>query len=424
MRRSSRGTAVVRIVKNLPRVLAFLAVLALPALAFAQAAWEREKGNCEVLFQTPDEAPLGDLRQCVGLWEAYRDVNAVDATKRQVAARAFQRVYREGDPEAKHLAKGALGRMGFVPEEKAAAADPNAGKRKKYRAHTATEADAKAAQEIRKKGMALFGKKDWRGALDEFNRALEKDPANSQILYDAACAYSRDGDRPNAVEYLMRLSDLGTPDALAKLKKARTDGDFEAMRDDPGFKRATGYAKIKVLNGMPQADQELGEDNVFKLVEMLHSPKLGYVVEEGGKDKHPRERPHVWFKDHSKIQAYVMVKLIGHPRTRLVPIDWDTPWDLIVSWADRVEIVDGEKVCKYSMSKNDPEKRLADAFKTKDDALAKPDEYLAKADEVLSQPQQTVDQAGALVDKAKGAVDKAGKAVDAVKDAGSKIKLW
>lgn len=421
---SLRETAVVRNLTHAPLALAVLAVLAVPAAASAQAAWEREKGNCEVLFQTPDEAPLGDLRQCVGLWEAYRDLSQVDGPKRQVAARAFQRVYREGDGEARHLAKAALGRMGFAPEEKAAAADSGLAKRKKYRAHTATEADQKAALEIRKKGMAAYQKKDWAGAVAEFNRALEKDPANTQILYDAACSYARDGDRPNAVEYLMRLADLATPDALAKVKKARTDADFEGMRDEPGFKRATGYAKIKVLNGMPQADQELGEDNVFKLVEMLHSPKLGYVVEEGGKDKHPRERPHVWFKEHSKIQAYVMVKLIGHPRTRLVPIDWDTPWDLIVSWADRVEIVDGEKVCRYSMSKNDPEKRLADAFKAKDDALAKPDEYLAKADEVLSQPQQTVEQAGALVDKAKGMVDKAGKAVDAVKGAGDKIKLW
>ena len=408
-------------------LLVMIGVVAAPAVA--QPAWTREKGNCEALFQSPDQAPLSDLRSCLGLWEAYRDVSGLDAAKKQVVARAFQRVYREGDEEAKHLAKGALGRLGFAP----AADDPNApkavveAKRKKYRAHAASDGDQKAALELRKKGMASFERKQWRAAIHEFGEALDKDPASAQLNYDMACAYSRDGDRPNAVEYLMRLSDLGTPDSIAHLKKARADGDFEAMRDDPGFKRATGYAKVKVLNGMPAEDKDLGEESVFKLVEILRTPKLGWVVEEGGDDKHARAQPHIWFKPHSKVQAYILMKLLGHPRVRLVPIDWDTPWDLIVSWADAVDMVDGEKVAKNSFSKkdkngNDPTKRLDAAMKSQDDALAKPDEYVAKADKVLSEPQQGVDSVTKTLDSVKGLGDKAGKAVDAVKGLG-KIKF-
>jgi hypothetical protein len=175
---------------------------------------------------------------------------------------------------------------------------------------------------------------------------------------------------------------------------------------------------------MPPADEEIGEDNVFRLAQLLRNPKLGYVVEEGGKDKHPRSRPHVWFKDHAKAQAVIVMKLLGHPRTRLVPIDWDTPFDLIVSWADQVEVVDGEKVCRNGVQQNDPEKRLQQAIADKDSALSRPDDYLAKADEVLSQPEQTVDQVTGLVDQARGLGDKAKGAVDAVQGAGKKLKVW
>lgn len=410
-------------------IIALAVVGSIAAPAVAQPAWTREKGNCDALLQAPDQAPLSDLRTCLGLWEAYRDVSGLDAGKKQVAARAFQRVYREGDEEARHLAKGALGRLGFAPGSE----DPNApkavveAKRKKYRAHGASEGDQKAAAELRKKGMALYGAKKWRPAIEVFGEGLGKDPASAQLLYDMACSYSRDGDRPNAVEYLMRLSDLATPDAIARLKKARTDEDFEAMRDEPGFKRATGYAKVKVLNGMPAEDKDLGEESVFKLVEILRTPKLGWVVEEGGDDKHARAQPHIWFKAHSKVQAYILMKLLGHPRVRLVPIDWDTPFDLIVSWADQVDTVDGEKVAKNSFSRkdkngNDPTKRLDAAMKTQDDALARPDEYLSKADQVLSQPQQSVDSVTKTLDQVKGLGEKAGKAGDAVKSLG-KIKF-
>ncbi|MBP7127346.1 hypothetical protein KBD49_13365 [Myxococcota bacterium] len=397
--------------------------LAMPA-ATAQESWDREKGNCEGFFQSPDEAPLAELQTCLKIWEAYRDVRQLSEPQRQTAARAFQRVFRDGDPESRYLARTALGRLGFAPETAQAGTAQQAPKRKKYRAHPAGEEDQKAALQIRKKGMDRYQKKDWEGAIALFEQALERDPASTQLLYDAACAHALAGHREMAVEYLLRLADLATPDAMAKLAKARKDKDFDRMREDPDFKRATGYAKVKVLNGMPPADEEIGEDNVFRLAQLLRNPKLGYVVEEGGKDKHPRSRPHVWFKDHAKAQAVIVMKLLGHPRTRLVPIDWDTPFDLIVSWADQVEVVDGEKVCRNGVQQNDPEKRLQQAIADKDSALSRPDDYLAKADEVLSQPEQTVDQVTGLVDQVQGLGDKAKGAVDAVQGAGKKLKVW
>jgi tetratricopeptide (TPR) repeat protein len=398
--------------------------------AGAQQNWERQKGNCEEVFGSFQQAQINELKYCAALWEAYRDVSRLDDSRKQAVAGAFQRLLREGDPEGRFVARNALTRLGFPP----AADTPSAGadtssrapERKKYRALPASDGDRKAAGQVRAKGMARYKKKDFQGALVMFQEALSRDPGSEQILYDIACCHGLLGDGAQAAEYLTRLSDLGTKPALARLRKAWTDRDFDRVRDDPGFKRATGYARIKVLNGMPTDDKELGDDNNYKLVALLKSPKLGFVAELGGDDKHSRDRPHIWFKDFSKASAFVVRQLIGHPRTRLVPIDWDTEWDLIVSWADKVEVVDGVATVRYSMTRKDatgktPEERLDGAARSRDEALSSPDEYIGKAEKTIAEPGKAADKVGSTVDRATGAVEKVGDAVDKVKGLGGKF---
>ena len=70
---------------------------------------------------------------------------------------------------------------------------------------------------------------------------------------------------------------------------------------------------------------------------MLGGERLGFQAVEGGADRYVRDRPHVWYQPHAKASAFVVREVIGHPRTRVVPIDWSTEWDIVVSWADRPE---------------------------------------------------------------------------------------
>lgn len=400
-------------------------------------AWDRQKGNCDAILATPDQVSLAELKYCVSLWEAYRDVSTLKPGEREAVAPAFHRLYREGDEEGRHIARNALGRLGFTPqaespeelERKRQAAQATSG-RKKYRPHKAEPQDQKAAQKIRAQAYKAYKKRDYAGALRLLDQALQRDPAYVQALYDAACCYALLGDRDNAIEYLMRLADIGDKEAMERLRKARKDKDFHAIREDPGFKKATGFARVKVFNGMPPADREVGEDNVFLLVEMLRNPKLGYEVVEGGDDKHVRDRPHIWYKEHSKLQAYVIRKLIGHPRALLIPIPptRETDFDILVSWADKVEADQfGVKSSKYSLVGGggggvggsggpslNPEKRVDQALREQDEALRQPEEYARKTERVIDTPER-------MQNKAESAVDRVESTVNTIERVGDKL---
>lgn len=402
-----------------------------------QSHWERQKGNCDAVFATPEKVTIPELKYCVALWEAYRDISSLRPGEREAVAPAFQRLYREGDDEGRHIARNALGRLGFVPqaespeeiERRRRAAQQVTG-RKKYRPHKAEPADQKAAQKIRAQAYKAYKKRDYRGALALLDQALKRDPAYVQALYDAACCYALLGDRDNAIEYLLRLADIGDKEAMERLRKARKDKDFDGIRDEPGYKKATGFARVKVFNGMPAADREVGEDNVYLLIEMLRNPKLGYEVVDGGGDKHIRDRPHIWYKEHSKLQAYVIRKLIGHPRALLIPVPpgRETDFDILVSWADKVEANEfGEKSSKYSLvggsgkgsgggQSLDPDKRVDQALREQDEALRQPEEYARKTERVIDTPERMQNKAESAVDRVESTVetiervgDKAGK---------------
>lgn len=413
--------------KDVISVLVLTAALVAPGIGVSQDMWDRYKGNCEQLFLGYEQAPLQELKVCMGLWEAYRDVSSLNEAQRQAMAKVFNRLWREGDKETRHMAKNAMARVGFPPAEEAPDSkktDQEKPTRKKYRPHTASPEEQKVAERIRQKGWALYKKRDNDGAIKTLNEALEHDPASVQILYDLACAYAANGDMENAIEQLKRLADIGSKQALAKLMKARTDKDFEAMRGDPEFKRATGYAKVKVMNGMPADDREFGADQVFRLVELLRNPKLGWVVDESEvPDKHSRDRPHIWYKEHSKNQAFILMKIIGHPKTRLVPLDWESPYDIIVSWADKVDVnKDGEKYVKYPMTKKgnaslDPEKRMDEALKMQDEALREPDEYARKAQHILDTPERVEGKIESAQDRVEGTI----KNVEKIGDKATKL---
>lgn len=398
-----------------------------------KSAWDVHKGNCDEVFLSPDKVPLPELKYCVALWEAYRDVTALKPGEREAVAPAFQRLYREGDAEARHLAKNALARLGFTPKaespeeiERRRQAAEEKPARKKYRPYKGSPEDQKAAQRIRAQAYSAYKKRDYRKALALLEQALERDPAYVQAIYDAACCFALIGDRDNAIEYLMRLADIGDKEAMDRLRKARTDKDFNSVREEPDFKRVTGYARIKVFNGMPPQEREVGEDNVHVLVEMLRNPKLGYEVVEGGDDKHVRDRPIIWYKEHSKLQAYVIRKLIGHPRAVVLPVPAEkseTEFDIVITWADKVEANEfGEKTAKYSMigggggkggQSLNPEKRVDEALREQDEALRKPEEYARKTEQVIGTPER-------LKGKAEGAVDRVESTVKTMERVGEK----
>jgi quercetin dioxygenase-like cupin family protein len=66
--------------------------------------------------------------------------------------------------------------------------------------------------------------------------ALDKHPDRWQGFFDAACLEARFGDRERAFHYLERAVEL---DAQAR-ELAKTDTDFDSIRDDPRFSAVAG----------------------------------------------------------------------------------------------------------------------------------------------------------------------------------------
>jgi quercetin dioxygenase-like cupin family protein len=73
---------------------------------------------------------------------------------------------------------------------------------------------------------------DLEGARELMNQALEKHPDSWQGYFNAACLEARLGDRERAFEYLERAVALEPEQAR---EFARTDSDFDSIRDDSRF---------------------------------------------------------------------------------------------------------------------------------------------------------------------------------------------
>jgi len=104
------------------KVVALAVVLSVPLRAAAQPMWDQQKGNCEAMFQGFEQVDVRELTSCLGLWESYRDVSKLNEAQKQFMGKVFNRVYQEGDRQGQYLARNALARLGFTPQEKVAAA--------------------------------------------------------------------------------------------------------------------------------------------------------------------------------------------------------------------------------------------------------------------------------------------------------------
>jgi tetratricopeptide (TPR) repeat protein len=406
------------------RLFPLFAALLLPTTLFA-SDWSQAKGTCDEHFDKYEGADLATLKQCLMLWEAYKPTADIDNEDKRRLGPVLNHLYWSGDEEAKYYASQSMSRMQLQPSTAPAGGGAPAKKqynsqkveekqkaeRPKYRPREASKAERAAADKQVQMGLKEHKKGKYRKALEYFETALSKDPGSVAALYNFACASSLDGNKDDAVEHLQRLVDLGTKEATVKVKKARTDRDFDPIRDDPDFKRVTGFSRVKVVNGVG----EYGEEEVERIIKTLQT--LGYEVVQGGADKHDRSYPIVWYKKHSKHIAPVVEKALNHPKTRYQLIDWDSQFDLIVSWGDIIRKNKfGEPIVKSYGPKDpdDAEKKMEELAWEEDRALQEPDKVSRKVEHTAGAPGRTkmrVESGARRVEdtlkRGKGAVDKA-----------------
>jgi tetratricopeptide (TPR) repeat protein len=81
--------------------------------------------------------------------------------------------------------------------------------------------------------MEAYGKGDFEKAIERLGQVLAREPNDVLSLYNTACFEARLGRTDDAVEHL-RLAIEGNERAA---ELARTDEDFDSVREDPRFKR-------------------------------------------------------------------------------------------------------------------------------------------------------------------------------------------
>ena len=228
--------------------------------------------------------------------------------------------------------------------------------------------------------------------------------------------YAIQGDADGAMTHLYCLQDIGDDDSIAYLKKSRTDGDFEPIRDESAaFKELTGYARIKIGNSLG----EYGEDNVDNLEASLD--KLGYPDVELTETDKAYKAPRIWYKAECRTTAYFVLLVMNHPKTTLSVLDWeDEEFDVIIAWGDKVKKGEDPKV--YVEDPVDAEEEIDKLAQKQDEALRKPEEMAKEVDHTLDTPNRIADQGQDAVDRAGKTVETLEKTGDNLKKAGDAVK--
>ena len=76
---------------------------------------------------------------------------------------------------------------------------------------------------------------EWSRAIEVLEQQLAEDPDNANVLYNLACAESRDGQVEPAIAHLRRAVELEE----RFVGNAREDTDLDAIRGDARFPSAT-----------------------------------------------------------------------------------------------------------------------------------------------------------------------------------------
>ena len=406
------------------------ALVVLLTLSFVRPSiasdWQTYKSDCDKVFNSHRTIVIQRLKECVGLWTAYVDPNVVKPQEAQRLKIAFQGLYdrsmNAGDEEGEFLARGAAERLRARlvlklkrdPTTASGTGDAERPqKRKKFVSPEVSVGDQRRAEKEVKKGIKFFKRKKRDKAMAAYKRALAFDPGNLNGIYNLAAEYAFRKQAGDAVDQLLKLKDIGTNGAVARLQEARVDPDFEPIHDDVAYKKVTGYARIKLVNSIGM----FGEDEVDRIEKTLRKLKHR-DVEQGIDKKQGRTAPVIWFKDHSAATAWVVKKTLIHPGTLMTKIHWDTPYDIVVSWGNKIVKRDGVKQPQKDYTDVNPEKaekRLSDLRREEDKALREPEKVARKIDHTVDTPKR-------IQNSVEGGVRRAERTVDTIKNTGGKVK--
>lgn len=320
--------------------------------------WDKKKGDCEQVLMSPHAYALSQISYCTKMWETYRYVDNIPLKERSMYAVAFSTVsHKATDPYDRGIADAALTRIciprhpldasGQVREEipdslncnsrltdisitGQGVASSNPYERMKARQEITEPSDkeVKASNAAYKKATEQRKKKNMGKAISLYREALEINPYNVSAKYDLACALSVEGDESGALRHLEELYMWKDSEAEQRIAKARTDEDFDNIRDNPNFKLMTGYVRIALINGA----SSIGAPTVAAMKEKLE--KKNFPVAEVAKSNRVELQPQIWYREGFEEYAYKIKDALGMRNKIAVQLlrNSDTNNDILVVW--------------------------------------------------------------------------------------------
>ncbi len=409
----------------------FLAIVILPCSLLSPGAayatsWDEQAMTCLVAFNKPTEANEKSLVGCADAFGTSARLERVNARDRKSVEQGLRWLYENGTDVNSAIARESLLRLDVklparAPRgvEPAATAAQPLDDRRRYDPPEARTADRDAADKVVKDGIALNKKKKWKEGAMVLAGSLDKDPRSEAALYNLACAEANLSDKhADATRHLGNLADLGTETATARLIKARTDPDFDAIRDESDFKRVTGAVRVQVVNTIGGPGEQAVE-NIEKLLVKLDQRKPDTKDDDGT----PLDHPQIQFKPHAKAQTGLLADLMNHPKVELQPMaaDSTSKYDVIVRWGAKVTVdADGKKKAD-SIGPEVVDEQVAAARRKQNKVLAQPEQAINKVNKVVDTPGRTYTEAENMGKRATSTVDKAKGAADKVKGLADKI---
>lgn len=403
-------------------VVAVLALATISALtstsALAVEGWDAMGDSCIKAMGTPEKADAKKLLSCADTFSADARLDKLSGGDKSSIEKGMRWLYDNGDDTAARIARDGLMRLGIKLPARGVSKESGKGststpagepERKKYDPPEAKDAERKAADKLCDDAIKLLKKKKWADGAKLLEKGLEKDPRSEKVLYNLACGEANiESRRTKAVDRLQAMADLGSDEATKRLVKARIDPDLEPLRDNPDFKRVTGYARIQIINtvGTPG---EKGVENIQKMLNKLEHRK----ADEKDEDK-PQDTPSIQFKSHAKAQSALLADLLKATKLDLLPAD--AKFDIVVRWGTKVE--NGKPL---SIGPDTGDEAIADARKKQNKVLAQPDAALNKVNKVLNTPDHAYSEAQAAEKRVEGTIKKATGAVEKMKGLGEKL---
>lgn len=380
-------------------------------VAWAGNVWKGRQAECIAAFGAADKSDQAKLMSCADDFASDAVIEQLPPADKGAIEKGLRWLYDNGSDKGAKVARLALQRLGvnlpLRPSKGGGAVKAEAAERAKYDPPEAKKADAEAAEKLYKDGVALLKKKKWKEAVAVLLKGLEKNPRSEKILYNLGCGEANmPGDYKPLWTHLQYLADLGSDYSGELLVKARSDEDFEPVREEIEFKRLTGYLRAQIVNTVDDVG-EPGVANIFKLFEKLGHRK----PDKKDDDKTPLPAPIVQFKPHAKAQTAVIAELLGDPDTKLEPIT-EGKYDLVIRWGTKID----DKGKPINLGPETADEAVAKARQKQNKALAQPEQAIGKVNKVLDTPGRVISEAGKMKDRVLSVGDKAKGAVDKAKD--------